>query len=199
MAFELQFLDYIQTIHTPYLDRIMTAVSFLGDKGLVWIVLVLILLAIPKTRPAGKVLVLALAVEILLTNLVLKPMIGRERPYVMNPSVELLIRQLSDYSFPSGHTGMAFAMVSGLYFAGRKGLAAVSLLAAALMAFSRMYLYVHYPTDILAGIAIGFLSGWAGNKLYHIINHIYDKKMNLKKDIDNTDKRDRPFSHDRSE
>src|SRR5699024_9151019 len=96
-----------------------------------------------------------LCVDALLCNVVLKPMIARIRPFDVNTAVQLLVSAPRDYSFPSGHTAASFAAVSALYFAGEKKLWKIFLVFAVVIAFSRMYLYVHYPTDILGGIFLG--------------------------------------------
>ena len=111
MALELQILDYLQTIHTPLLDKLLIGASTLGNTGIVWIGLTLILLIIPKTRSVGKVLVLALIIELVTVNLILKPVVHRPRPFEVNPAVQLLVKPPVDYSFPSGHTSMAFTVV----------------------------------------------------------------------------------------
>lgn len=182
MAVEFQILDYMQTIHNPMADKIMTGATALGNMGLIWIALTLVLLILPRTRTVGKVLLLALLIEIVLVNLILKPLIHRPRPYVINPGVRLLIEAPVDYSFPSGHTGMAFAVVSGLYLMKRKDLGLAASILATVIAFSRIYLYVHYPTDVLAGILIGLFSGYAG---YRIYRYIVTKKYNNKKNNNN--------------
>ena len=185
MALELQILDYIQTLHSPLLDKIMIAATTLGNMGIIWLALTLALLIIPKTRPVGKVLVLALVIEIVVVNLLLKPMVHRIRPYDMNPMVRLLVPPPRDYSFPSGHTSMAFTVVSGLFLMKKKALGIASLILASLIAFSRMYLYVHFPTDVLVGLIIGLLSGYAGYKLYQYLEKkLNKKKLNNEMDID---------------
>lgn len=160
MGFELQILDWIQKIRTPVGDTVMCVITKLGDMGAVWIVLSVILLAIPQKRKNGALLIAALAVEIVLCSIILKPLIGRVRPCDVNPSVTLLIARPTDFSFPSGHTAASFAAAAALAFSGEKKLWKPALVLAALIAFSRMYLYVHYPTDILGGIVIGVLSGY---------------------------------------
>ena len=164
-AFELQILDSLQTIHTPVLDRIMIGFSRLGDFGLIWIILDVILLLIPRTRTAGKVLLLGMLLEAIGVNIVLKPLVARIRPYEVNPAVELITKEMWDYSFPSGHTAIAFTAVTGLYLMKMKPLWQICLPVAALIAFSRMYLYVHFPTDVLAGVFLGILFGWLGFRL----------------------------------
>lgn len=165
MSVEFKILDWIQGIRTPACDVVMQFISGLGDAGLIWIVLAAILLLIPKTRKSGAVLVAALCLDVVLCNVILKNVIGRIRPCDVNTAVQLLIARPTDYSFPSGHTAASFAAVSALYFAGEKRLWGPAFLLAVLIAFSRMYLYVHYPTDILGGIAVGVITGYAGCRL----------------------------------
>lgn len=162
MNIELSILDWIQTLHTPFQDKIMVFITRLGDAGIIWIVLSIVLLLIPKTRKSGAVMVVALVVDVLLCNIVLKNLVARTRPYDVNTGVHLLVAKLHDYSFPSGHTAASFASVTALYLAGEKKLWKFALVLACLIAISRLYLYVHYPTDVLGGILFGVISGYLG-------------------------------------
>lgn len=162
MGIELQFLDGIQKIHTPILDQVMRFVTSLGNASVVWILLAIVLLLIPKTRKGGVVLLAALCIEIILCNGILKNLFGRTRPYEVNQAVRLLITKPKDYSFPSGHTAAAAAAVMALYLAKVKKVWQCALILAVLIAFSRMYFYVHYPTDILGGALLGVISGLTG-------------------------------------
>ena len=162
MNIELSILDWIQTLHTPFLDKIMVFITRLGDVGIIWIVLSIVLLLIPKTRKSGAVMVAALVVDVLLCNIVLKKLVARTRPYDVNTGVHLLVAKLHDYSFPSGHTAASFASLTALYLAGEKKLWKFALVLACLIAISRLYLYVHYPTDVLGGILFGVISGYLG-------------------------------------
>ena len=162
MNIELSILDWIQTLHTPFLDKIMVFITRLGDAGIIWILLSIVLLLIPKTRKSGAVMVVALVVDVLLCNIVLKNLVARTRPYDVNTGVHLLVAKLHDYSFPSGHTAASFASVTALYLAGEKKLWKFALVLACLIAISRLYLYVHYPTDVLGGILSGVISGYLG-------------------------------------
>ena len=162
MNIELSILDWIQTLHTPFLDKIMVFITRLGDAGIIWIVLSIVLRLIPKTRKSGAVMVVALVVDVLLCNIVLKNLVARTRPYDVNTGVHLLVAKLHDYSFPSGHTAASFASVTALYLAGEKKLWKFALVLACLIAISRLYLYVHYPTDVLGGILFGVISGYLG-------------------------------------
>ena len=165
MSIELKILDLIQILHTPFLDRLMCFVTKLGNAGAIWILAAAILLLIPKTRKTGAVVVVALLIDAILCNGILKPFIARIRPCDINDAVRLLIPYPSDYSFPSGHTAVSFAAASALYFAGEKYLWKAALVLAAFIAFSRMYLYVHYPTDILGGALLGILCGYLGCRI----------------------------------
>ena len=162
MNIELSILDWIQTLHTPFLDKIMVFITRLGDAGIIWIVLSIVLLLIPKTRKSGAVMVAALVVDVLLCNIVLKNLVARTRPYDVNTGVHLLVAKLHDYSFPSGHTAASFTSVTALYLAGENKLWKFALVLACLIAISRLYLYVHYPTDVLGGILFGVISGYLG-------------------------------------
>ena len=162
MNIELRILDWVQTLHTPFLDKIMVFITKLGDVGIIWIMLSLVLLLMPKTRKSGVVMVAALIVDALLCNIVLKNLVARIRPYDVNTEIQLLIAKLHDYSFPSGHTAASLASVTALYLAGEKRLWKPALVLACLLAISRLYLYVHYPTDVLGGILFGVVSGYLG-------------------------------------
>ena len=141
----------------------MCLITGVGNAGIIWIVLTCVLLLIPKTRKYGMVVLAALALDMVLCNGILKPLVGRARPFTANLSIQLLVSKPADYSFPSGHTAAAFAVVSALFFAGEKKIWKGALVLAVLIAFSRLYLYVHYPTDVLAGVLVGCICGYAGN------------------------------------
>lgn len=164
MKIELEFLNALQSLHTPFGDWLMVFVTTLGEAGIVWIALTVVLLCIPKTRKAGLATAAALIINLILCNGMLKPLVARTRPFVMNPAVELLAMRPTDYSFPSGHTSASFAAVSALILCrkeyGFRWLWKAALVLAVLIAFSRMYLYMHFPTDVLGGMAVGLLSGW---------------------------------------
>lgn len=162
MGIEIQILDWIQTLHTPFLDELMLLITHLGDMGIFWILLAGVLLLIPETRKSGVIVAVALCLDVIVCNGILKNVFARTRPFDVNEAVQLLIVAPKDFSFPSGHTGASFAVVAALYFAGEKKLWKASLVLAVLIAVSRMYLYVHYPTDILGGMLVGIIAGAAG-------------------------------------
>lgn len=162
---ELQILDMIQTWRTPILDSFMSAITRLGDGGVFWIALAVVLLVIPKTRKYGIVMAVALILDLLICNICLKNLVARSRPYDVNTAIELIARKPRDYSFPSGHTAAAFTATLALYFARCKKWWILSLVLAVLIAISRLYLYMHFPTDVLGGIFIGVLCGYLANKI----------------------------------
>ena len=159
---ELQILDALQTMHNPVLDTLMSAITRLGDAGIIWILLCAVLLILPRTRKSGAILMAALLVDLVVCNGILKPLVHRIRPFDVKTGIELLVKQPTDYSFPSGHTAASFTSVMALYLAGEKKLWILALVLAVLIAFSRLYLYVHYPTDVLGGVMIGLISGALG-------------------------------------
>ena len=132
MGFELNILDWFQTLHTPVMDKLITSVTKLGDAGIFWIILTLIFLIIPKMRKTGVTMVAALIVDLLLCNVLLKNLVARTRPYDVNTTVELLVAKLRDYSFPSGHTAASFASVTALYLSGERRIGLIALFVCAL-------------------------------------------------------------------
>ena len=142
----------------------MTAVTGLGDGGWIWISLTVLLLLFPGTRKTGMAMALSLVLELLLCNVILKPLVARVRPFDVNTAIQLLVAPPSDDSFPSGHTAASFAAASALYFS-KSRLWIPAAVLAVLIGFSRLYLYVHYPTDVLAGALLGILMGRIGTAL----------------------------------
>lgn len=142
-----------QQFRTPFGDALFPVVSFLGNSGLIWIVAAILLFAFRK-RKAGVVVALALVLSLLVGNWGLKLLVERPRPCDVDPSVVLLIPHPGEFSFPSGHSMSSFAAATSVLFYHKKWGTAAMLLAA-LIAFSRLYLFVHYPTDVLAGALIG--------------------------------------------
>ena len=152
---DFSILDWIQnTLKNSLLDAVMPVITHLGDGGFIWILTALIFTAIPRTRKTGILMIISLAAGAVAYQFILKPVIARPRPFTQNPAAVLLIKPPSDFSFPSGHTACAFSAAAVLFFR-RNRLWIPAVILAAAIAFSRMYLYVHFPTDVLAGIIIG--------------------------------------------
>ena len=182
MKMELQILDWIQQMRTPVGDVWMVFISRLGNAGMIWILFTCLLLMIPRTRRWGAALAVALCLDAIICNILLKPMVCRIRPCDVNQTVQLIIARPADYSFPSGHTAASFAAVAALYFAGAKKWWKITLPLAILMAFSRMYLYVHYPTDVLGGMIVGCAAGYFGNRLAAHLIRSWRQKMKKPED-----------------
>lgn len=136
----------------------MPFITKLGDNGLMWIILAIIFIVFKKHRTDGVTMLLALLLCVLIGNIGLKPLIARARPFTLNTEITLLIPSPTDFSFPSGHTMSSFAAATVVFCKDRRmGIGAVILAAA--IAFSRLYLYVHYPSDVLGGAIIGIMLG----------------------------------------
>ena len=160
LNFDFTILDWIQLyLRNEVLDVVMPLITMLGDHGILFILLGALFLIFRQTRRCGLFLLLALFVGLLICNITLKPLVGRIRPYDLKQGIDLLIEAPTDFSFPSGHTNASFVFATVIFCTNKKwGVGAFIL--AALIAFSRRYLYVHYPTDVLAGIVCGIFAGW---------------------------------------
>ena len=157
---ELPILFWIREhLTAPFFDAVMPYISSLAHAGEVWILLAVILLCFKKTRKAGVAMGLAMVCGYLVGNLGLKNLFARTRPYDM-VEVELLVAKLHDFSFPSGHTLVSFEAATALWYYHRRwGIVAFAL--AAVIGYSRLYLFVHYPTDVVAGALLGVAIGLA--------------------------------------
>lgn len=156
MELEFSFLYFLQTLHNPVLDQIMVSVSSLGNVGWMWVVLSLVLFCAKRTRKIGFAMLLSMLIGFLLGNVLLKNLIARQRPCWIDQSVALLVVNPHDYSFPSGHSLASFAAATSIFLQDRRwGIPALCLAAA--IAFSRLYLFVHFPSDVLTGIIMGIV------------------------------------------
>lgn len=165
LNYELAVLDLIQSyIANPVLDKIMIFFTYMGEAGAVWIAIALIMLFSKKYRRYGITMILTLLAGLLIGNIILKPSIARIRPCDINTAVQLLIPRPLDFSFPSGHALSSFGAATVVFYANKK-LGLLAYITASVIAFSRMYLYVHFPTDILAGMLIGIVIAVIINKL----------------------------------
>jgi len=158
---DLGILQWINAnLHgSGFVNQLFKYLTYLGEKGIVWIALGLLLLCFKKTRKGGFLLLVSLGVGVLLNNFIIKPLVARPRPFAADPALADFITSIglklpTDYSFPSGHTQIAInaAVFLTIFF---KGKGAWSWIPAILIASSRVFLCVHYPTDVLAAMAIG--------------------------------------------
>ena len=173
-GFDLPILDWIAAnLWCPFLDTLMPIITLLGDAGIFWMVIAAALLICKKTRRVGLGMGIAMVMGLLLCNVTLKPLCQRPRPYdyqydVFGKLIPLLIERQHDFSFPSGHTIASFE-AAGVIALNHKKWGIAALILAGLIAFSRLYLYVHYPTDVLVslmlGIALAFLGNWLARRV----------------------------------
>ena len=149
---------------TPFFEF----VSFLGDGGIFLIVLSIIFMLFKKTRRYGAAILLSIGIGALITNLWLKPWICRPRPYTNEGSIfhELWLvmgqHSESDKSFPSGHTTAAFSAMTAVFLVGNRRISWTAFIFGILMGISRIYLAVHYASDVLGGLVVGLAAGSIG-------------------------------------
>lgn len=160
---DFKILDFIQEhFSCDFLNFLMPKITFLGNGGMIWITAAIIMIFFKKHRKTGITIGTGLFTGVIIGNVLLKNLIARERPCWINETVNMLISIPRDYSFPSGHTLSSFiAATIIMHTDKRMGIAAYML--ASMIAFSRLYLYVHFPSDVLAGVLIGMIIGTVSN------------------------------------
>ena len=168
---DFQILYFINEFHFEILDKIMILITHMGTKGIIWILVGVILLLFKKTRKCGLTVLIALLFSLIVGNILLKNIVARPRPCWIDETINMLIAVPKDYSFPSGHTFASFAAAVSVFLYYKKaGTAAVIL--AFLIGFSRLYLFVHFPTDVLSGAVLGICAAFASRC---IVNKIWQK------------------------
>lgn len=166
---EFDILFYLQSIHNPILDKPMIFITILGNFGCVWFIISIILMIIKKYRKYGILLFCSIVLTGLVGSFIMKPIFSRQRPCDIYQNIELLIKIPVGASFPSGHAAISFAAATVLGFMNRK-LGIFAFILAGLIAFSRVYLFVHFPTDVLAGAALGILLSMFTIYIYKLLN-----------------------------
>ncbi len=169
-SIDFAILDWIQeTLKCGFLDHVMPFITYLGSGSCFFISVALIMLATRRYRRTAVIMLASIAAGYIVANLIMKNVFARSRPFWIRDDVILLIKGPKDYSFPSGHTVSAFVSATVLFIRHRRfGIPA--LLLAALIGFSRLYLYVHFPSDVFGGMLVGIAVGT-------LMNRILDKKL----------------------
>lgn len=205
MGWDADLLIFLQeNVRNDFLDIVMKLITHTGDKGILMIAIIAALLIIPKTRSIGIMTAMSLAIEAILNNVILKNLVARTRPYEAIEGLVNIIEKQKDFSFPSGHTGSTFA-VSGVILVialfgmpiiakernlireksslAMRIIAVVFIIYSVLLGFSRLYVGVHYPTDVLAGLALGLITSAIAYLVYQLIlKKIANKKTRSSKE-----------------
>lgn len=179
ISFDLPILDWIQAhMQCGFLDFIMPIITMFGDGGVFWIAWAVLLLFFRKHRSTGAAMGVALLMGLVICNMILKPIVGRIRPFdfqelhFQKEIIMLLDKStIHDFSFPSGHTIASFEASVVLMLRNKK-MGIPALILAVLVAFSRLYLYVHYPSDVIVSMILGTCFAFLANA---IVNRVEPK------------------------
>ena len=197
ITFDFPILEFIRNYLTnPFLDKAMPYITLFGEWGAFWIAVALILVLIPKTRKTGWSMGAAMALGLIICNGILKTLIARDRPFLFYTvermqqytlpelknwvpmaaeDIKWLVQSDLHRSFPSGHTICCFEAATVLMLRNKwAGIPATII--AFLVAYSRLYLYVHYPTDVIFSIFAGILLGLLGTAIVAIIYKVRPRK-----------------------
>ena len=163
------FLLFLQeSVRNPILDNLMIFITSLGNGGMIWIAATIVLLIPKKTRKAGIMSAVALLGSLIINNNIVKNIVQRPRPFVTFTDLQIIIPTPSEFSFPSGHTSSSFAAAAVFYRHLPKKLGFPAVILAGLIGFSRLYVGVHYPTDVIAGVLMGILLSYLAEYLVNL-------------------------------
>ncbi len=166
---EKEILLWIQeSLRRTSLDKLFSLVSYTGDGGKIYVITLLTMCCFKSTRRSALMIAILIAAYSLIFTLGVKHIVNRTRPFEAAEGLTTIGSLPSDSSFPSGHTGTAFTFAIGLFYLCNPILGIIAIAYACLMGFSRMYLEVHYPSDVLAGALFGTLTAIIGIKLFMI-------------------------------
>ena len=178
LTFDFAILDWIRAhLSCPFMDAAMPFVSLFAEAGIFFILCTLVMFFFPKWRRTALSSAFALAIGLLICNIILKPLVGRVRPYDVR-GVSIIVDPLGDGSFPSGHALAAFEFAA-VMLKRRPKLGVPAVVLAVLISFSRLYLYLHFPTDVLTGIVLGIAFGIIGCVIADAICRAVEKKKGI--------------------
>lgn len=189
-SMDFAILDFIREhITCRFLDVFLGIFTTLGNAGIVWIAVALAMLCTKKHRLLGIKLAAALIICLLVGNLGLKPLVARPRPFLINTAVIPTISPPSGFSFPSGHTFSAFASSTVMLLDRPRYTKAgvICIISAVIIAFSRLYFYVHYPTDVLVGVIMGAAAAFAVHNIFKAVMRRRSTETDTDKNLSSQD------------
>lgn len=157
-------------VRNPLLNKIMIFITSLGNGGLIWIAATILLLIPKKTRKVGIMSAVALLGSLIINNNILKNIVQRPRPFVTFTELQIIIPTPSEFSFPSGHTASSFAAAGVFYKNLPKKIGVPAIILAGVIGLSRLYVGVHYPTDVIAGVIMGLLLSFMAEQLVNFVS-----------------------------
>ena len=164
---DTSILLFIQEhIRNPILTPIFKFITGLGNAGMIWIFIIFLLLCYRKSRKTGIAALITIVICFIINNIMIKNFAARPRPFTMIQNLQILIAKPTDFSFPSGHTAISFAVAGAIFFAGNKKFGIGAFVLASAIGFSRLYLGVHYPSDVICGILVGLLTSLCVSKVF---------------------------------
>ena len=176
---EIEILNFIHNnLSNPILDAVLVFFTMIVEHGELWLEIGGAMLITKKYRRVGACVLIAVALSFVCSELLLKNIVCRPRPFLENPDINLIISPPSGFSFPSSHSTVSFAAATVILYFDKRLIGISCLIFACLTAFSRLYLYVHYPTDVLAGVILGMIFGAAVILGYRFFIHRTKNKLN---------------------
>lgn len=186
LHFDLSIFEWVQSIQNNILDMFFKYYTMLGEAGILFIVIAIALLITRRYRKVGFAMIVALAIMVVGNNLILKNIFARPRPFNLDPDAYAwwfkvyvfpeIVEKPSSFSFPSGHSSSAFAVAFVAMFYSRKW-GFINLFLAILMAFSRVYVEVHYPSDVIAGVLVGLIYALLAAIVVKLLYPVFDRTV----------------------